>query len=188
MEALAPRVSDCVQEYRRKSCFSTREQNVNLPLRFKALGSLKQSGHILHIQFVDVAGCIRVHVAGRTEHVAAVGKVHDQIRTAPGPDAVCAVIVNHFVAGTSEVLAKCEALHSFEELWMIRKYVFKRTVFLASLAHENAPCFLHDLRLDDSRAIPEIGETRLTSGHSLHCLTVAVRAKRPSSSRNASRH
>jgi hypothetical protein len=111
---------------------------------------------------VDVAGGIRVHVAGRTEHVAAVGKIDDQIRTAPCLDAVCAVIVNHFVAGTIEVLAKPEALHPFEESRMIRKHVFKRAVLLAGLAHENAPCFLHDLRLDDSGPIPEVGN-RLAS-------------------------
>jgi hypothetical protein len=40
---------------------------------------------------------------------------------------------------------------------MIRKNVFKRTMLLAGFAHENAPCFLQDLGLDDSGVIPEIG-------------------------------
>src|SRR5580693_5893952 len=188
MEALALRMPDCVQEYRRERCFSAREQNVYLSLRFEGRCSFKQSRHILHIQFVDVTGGVGVHVARRTEHVAAVGEVDDQIRTAPCLDAVCTMIVNRFVAGTIEVLAKPEVLHSFEESRMIRKHVFKRAMLVAYLAHQNAPCFLHDLRLDDSRPIPKIGETRLTSGHSLHCLTIAVRAKRQSSPRNASRH
>ena len=170
--------SDGVQEYRRKRCFSSGEQNVNLSLRFEGSCPFKQSRHILHIQFVDVAGGVGVHVAGRTEHVAAVGEVNDQICTASCPDAVCAVIVNHFVAGTIEVLAKPKALHPFEERRMIRKHVFKRTMLLAGLAHEDAPCFLQDLRLDDSRAIPEIGETRVTADHGLDCLTIAFGAER----------
>jgi hypothetical protein len=66
------------------------------------------------------------------------------------------MIVNHFVAGTVEVLAKPEALHPFEESWMIRKNIFKRAMLLAGLAHENAPCFLYDVGLDDSGTIPEI--------------------------------
>src|SRR5580693_6739909 len=188
MEALALRMPDCVHEYRRERCFSAREQNVYLSLRFEGRCSFKQSRHVLHIQFVDVAGGVGVHVARRTEHVAAVGEIDDQIGAAPCLDAACTMIVDHFVAGTIEVLAKPQALHPFEEIRMIRKHVFKRAMLLAGLADENTPCFLHDLRLDDSRAIPEIGKTRLTSGHSLHCLTIAVRAKRQSSSRNASRH
>src|SRR5580692_9678071 len=168
MEALALRMPDCVQEYRRERCFSAREQNVYLSLRFEGHCSFKQSRHILHIQFVDVAGGVGVHIAGRTEHVAAVGEVDDQIRTAPCLDAVCAMIVNGFVASTIEILAKPQALHSLEENRMIRKHILKRAMLLAGLAHENASCFLYDLRLDDSRPIPEIGETRLTSGHSLH--------------------
>jgi hypothetical protein len=40
---------------------------------------------------------------------------------------------------------------------MIRKNIFKRAMLLAGLAHENAPGFLHDLGLDDSGTIPEIG-------------------------------
>jgi hypothetical protein len=65
--------------------------------------------------------------------------------------------VNQFVAGTVEVLAKSEALHPFEESRMIRKHVFKRAMPLTGFAHENASCFLHDLGLDDSGTIPEIG-------------------------------
>src|SRR6202041_1633265 len=50
MEAPALRVPDCVQEYRRECCFSSREQNVNLALRFEGRCSFKQRRHILHIQ------------------------------------------------------------------------------------------------------------------------------------------
>src|SRR6202050_1042154 len=117
MESLATyalSVPDRIKEDRRASCFFTGEQNVNLSLRFEGLGSFKQSHHILHVQLVDVAGGIRVHVAGRTEHVAAIRKVHNQIRTAPGPDAVCTMVMNHFIASTSEVLSKAEALHPFK--------------------------------------------------------------------------
>jgi hypothetical protein len=78
------------------------------------------------------------------------------------------MIVNGFVASTIEILAKPQALHSLEENRMIRKHILKGAMLLAGLAHENASCFLDDLRLDDSRPLPEIGETRLTSGHSLH--------------------
>jgi hypothetical protein len=67
------------------------------------------------------------------------------------------VIVNHFVAGAVEVLAKSEVLHPFEKSRMIRKDIFKRTMLLAGLAHENASRFLQDLGVDDSGTIPEIG-------------------------------
>src|SRR5580658_4038541 len=123
MEALALRVSDCVQEYRRERCLSSREQNVNLALRFEGRCPFKQSRYILHIQFVDVAGSVGVHVARRTEHVAAVGEVDNQVGATPGLDSVCAMIVDHFVAGTIEVLAKPEVLDAFEELRMTRKHV-----------------------------------------------------------------
>ncbi len=156
MEAHTLSVLDCVQEDWGKRCFAAGEQDINLSLRFERHCSFKHSGHILHIQFMDIAGGVGVHVARRTEHVTAVGKVDDQVSTASRPDTVCAVIVNHFVADTIEVLAKRETLHPFEESRMIRKDVFKRTMLLAGLAHENAACFLQDLGLDDSGTILEI--------------------------------
>ena len=97
-------MSDCVQEYRRKRRFSTREQNVDLSLRFEGLPFRTEIPHILHIQFVDVTGGVRIHIARRTDHVAAVGEIDDQICAAPCLDAVCAVIVDHFVAGTLKSL------------------------------------------------------------------------------------
>jgi hypothetical protein len=87
------------------------------------------------------------------------------------------MIVNHFVPGTIEVLAKPEVLHSFEELRMIRKHVFKWTVLLAAFAHKDAPCFLHDLRLDDSRPIPEVCDARLTPNHTVDSFSIALGAE-----------
>ena len=126
---------------------------------------------------MDVAGAVGVHVAGRTEHVAAVGEVNDQICAATCPDAVHAVIVNRFVAGAIKVLAKPKAFDPSEKRGMVRKHVFKRTMLPAGLAHEDAPCFLENLRIDDSRAISEIGETRVSAYRGLDCLTIAFGAE-----------
>src|SRR6266852_1232391 len=71
---------------------------------------------------------------------------------------------------------------------MIRKHVFKRPMLLAGLAHENATCLLHDLRLDDSRPVREVRQTGLTLNHGFLCFSIAARTERKSSSRNASRH
>src|SRR5208337_5043238 len=177
MEALALRMPDGVQEYRRECCFSSGEQNVNLALRFEGRCSFEQSRHVLHIQFVDVAGGVGIHVARRTEHVAAVGEVDNQIGAAACLDAVCAMIVNLFIAGTIEVLAESQTLHPFEESRMIREHVFERAMFLASFAHEDAPSFLHDLRLDDSRPIPEVCDTCLTRDNTADSFSIALGAE-----------
>src|SRR5260370_33915571 len=71
---------------------------------------------------------------------------------------------------------------------MIRKHVFKRPMLLAGLAHENAICLLHNLRLDDSRPVPEVHHAGLTPNHGFLCFSIAARTERKSSSRNASRH
>lgn len=177
MEALRLCMPDGVQEYWRERCFSSREQNVNLALGFEGRCPVKKSCHILHIQFVDVGGGVGVHIARRTEHIAAVGEVDDQIGAAPCPDAICAMIVNHFVAGTIEVLAKPQALHPFEEFRMIREHVFKRAMFLAGFAHEDAACFLHDLRLDNPRPVPEVCDARLTPNHTVDSFSIALGAE-----------
>ena len=126
---------------------------------------------------MDVAGGVGVHVARRTKHVAAVGEVDNQIGAAPRLDAVCAMIVNLFIAGTIEVLAEPQTLHPFEESRMIRDHVFKRAMFLARFAHEDAPSFLHDLRLDDSRLVPEVGDAALAPSHTVHCFSIALGAE-----------
>src|SRR5262249_35854959 len=112
-------------------------------------------------------GAVGVHVAGRTEHIAAVGEVNDQICSAARSDAIHAVVVDRFVAGAIEVLAEPKALHPSGKRGMVREHVFKRAVLLASLADENATFFLENLRLDDSGPIREIRETRVSSYHGL---------------------
>src|ERR1700722_4561784 len=174
MEALALRMPDCVQEYRRERCFSSREQNVNLALRFEGRCSFKQSRHILHIQFVDVTGRICVHVAGRTHRVTAVREIDDQIRTSSRLDAVRTVIVYSFIAAASEISTESKALHPSEEIGMIGKDVFERTVFFAGLTHQNASSFLQDFCLDNSGLIPEVSNSGVTVDHRVHCFSIAV--------------
>jgi hypothetical protein len=82
------------------------------------------------------------------------------------------VIVDRFIAGAIEVLAKPKALHPAEERRMVRKHVFKRAMLLARLAHEDAPGFLENFRLDDSWPIPKIGETRVSPYGGFRCVTV----------------
>ena len=60
---------------------------------------------------------------------------------------------------------------------MIRKHVFKWPVILAGFAHEDAPRFLYDLRLDDSRSIPEVCEASLTPNLNLHSFSIALGAE-----------
>jgi len=44
--------------------FSTREQNVDFSLRFEGHGLFKERPHILHIQLVNEASSVRIHIAG----------------------------------------------------------------------------------------------------------------------------
>jgi hypothetical protein len=60
---------------------------------------------------------------------------------------------------------------------MIRKHVFKRAVFLTSFAHEDAPYFLYDLRLDDSRPIPEVRDASLTPNETVDSFSIALGAE-----------
>jgi hypothetical protein len=55
------------------------------------------------MQFVNEASGVCIHIAGRTHHVAAVRQIDDQIRTSSRLDAVCAVIVDSFIADASEI-------------------------------------------------------------------------------------
>jgi hypothetical protein len=82
--------------------------------------------------------------------------------------------VNPFVADTIEVLSERKGLHSFEESRMIRKHVFKRSMLLAGFAHDDAPSFLYNLCLDNSRSISEVRDAALTPNHTVGSFSIAL--------------
>jgi len=86
--------------------------------------------------------------------------------------------VNRFVTGAIKVLAKPKAFDPSEKRGMVREHVFKRTVLLAGLSHEDAPGFLDNLCRDNSRPFPEIVRTRVASCHGIHRLTIAFGTER----------
>src|SRR5208282_485113 len=142
MESHAFCMADRLQENRGERCLSTGEQNVDFSLRFEGYRPCEKVLHVLHMQFVNEASSVCIHIAGRTHHVAPVRQIDDQIRPSSRLDAVRAVIVYSFVADASEIPTESEAFHPPEEIRMIGKHVFEWAVLFARLSHQNALSFL----------------------------------------------
>jgi len=170
-------VADCIEEKWRERCFSAREQYVDFSLRLERGRLCKDGPYIVHIQLMNELGCVRIHVAGRTNHIAAVREVDNQVRTSSLPDTVWAVIVNRLVVGTVEILSKGKALHFLEKVRMIRKHVFEWAMPVAGLAYKDSACFLHYLRIDDSGSLSKVGDRGITADQCLYCFSITVRAE-----------
>src|ERR1700724_2541718 len=129
---------------------------------------------MLHVQLVNEASSVCIHIAERSHHVVAVRQIDNQIRTASRLDAVCPMIVYFFIAEASEIPTKSKALHPSEERRVLGKQFFKWAMPFACLAHQNASGFLQYLRFDNSGLIPEVSDSGLAGDHCFCCLSVAV--------------
>jgi hypothetical protein len=86
------------------------------------------------------------------------------------------VVVYVSVIATFEISTERKALHPPKKGRVIRKHIFKWSVFRARLAHQNPAGFLHNLSFNHSGPVSEIGDTGLPSDYCICRINVALRA------------
>jgi hypothetical protein len=176
MEADAFRVANGIKKNGRNCRFPTREQNVDLSLRLKRKRVAENDLYVFDAQFVNVAGSVRIHEAGRTHHVAPVGQINNQQGSSTGSNAVWAMTVHVAVVDTLKVPAESKAFHLSKEIRMVGECVLERAMPLAGLPQEDASALLQYLGFNDSGVVPESGDIHFAPKDCFHCFLVAVRA------------
>ena len=101
-----------------------------------------------HAELVDEADLVGVHEARVAHHVAAVGQVDGQHRSAAVQDGGRAVVVQLLVVVRADVAAGEDLLEVLEEVGVDRHHVLEVAVNGAILDHEDLPVALDDRRLD----------------------------------------
>ena len=108
-------------------------------------------------QLMDEADLVGVHEAGIAHHVAAVGQVDRQDRSAAVVYGAAAVVVELFVVVCADVTAREDVLQMIEERGVHRHHVFKVAVLRAILHHQDLAVALDDLRLDFANLLDSKG-------------------------------
>jgi len=91
------------------------------------------------------------------------------------------VIVQFPVVNAIEISAESKAFHPSEKIRVMGQYVFKRAMLSGGFAHKDAPAFLKNLGVNNSRAVSKIGDITLASNHCVRRFTIAIRAQRQGS-------
>ena len=99
-------------------------------------------------QFVDEPDLVGVHEAGVAHHVAAVGQVDRQNRTAAVGDGAGAVLVQVLIVVGADVAAREDLFQVLEERGVDGHHVFEVAVNRAVLHHQDLAVALDDLGLD----------------------------------------
>ena len=99
-------------------------------------------------QLVDEADLVCVHEAGVAHHVAAVGQVDRQHRSAAVLDRRAAVVVQLLVVVRADVAPREHFLQMLEECGVDRHHVFEAPVDRAVLDHDDLAVLLEDGRFD----------------------------------------
>ena len=97
-------------------------------------------------QLVDEANLVGVHEAGIAHHVAAVGQIDGQHRTAAVLHGGRAVVVQLLVVVGADVAAGENFFQVLRELGVDRHHVFEVAVHGAILHHQDLAVALDDLR------------------------------------------
>jgi hypothetical protein len=176
VETHAFRVSESRKENGRKRGLPAGEEHVDFALGSKRNRVVEERLYLCEAQFMDVARSVCIHKAGRAHHVAAIREINDQVRSASRPDAVWSVIVHLAVADTCKVPTECKAFHLSKEIRVVRERILERPMSLARLPHEDTVSFLQNLRLNDPRVFPEIGDVTLTAKQCFYRFAITVRA------------
>ena len=99
-------------------------------------------------QFVDEADLVGIHEAGVAHHVAAVGEIDGEDRSAAVLHGAGAVVVEIFIVVGADVAARENSSEVLEERGVDRHHVFKVAVNGAILHHQDLAVAVDDLRLD----------------------------------------
>ena len=91
---------------------------------------------------------VGVHKARVAHHVAPVGKIDGEHRSAAVLDRTCAVLMKPFVVVGANVTAGKDFFEVLEEGRVIGHYIFEMTVLLAVLDHQDLAVSLDDLCFD----------------------------------------
>ena len=102
---------------------------------------------------MDEAHLVGVHEARIAHHVAAVGQVDRQHRTAPVGDRAAAVLVQLRIVVRADVAAREHLFQVLEERRIDRHHVFEVAVDRAILHHQDLAVALDHLRLDLARLV-----------------------------------
>ncbi len=141
-------VANRVQEVRRHRRLAARELHRHLPARLDGDGVVEHLLDVFPGELMDEPDLVRVHEARVAHHVAAVGQVHREHRSAPVDHGRAAVIVELLVVVRADVAAGEHLLEVLEEAGVDRHRVFEMPVDGAVLDHDDLSVLLHDGRLD----------------------------------------
>ena len=139
------RVSDRVEEVGRHRRLAAGELHRHLAPRLDGDGVVEHRLDVVPRQLVDEANLVGVHEAGVAHHVAAVGQVDGQHRSAAVLDRAAAVVVQLLVVVGADVAAGEDVFQVLEEGRVDRHHVFEVAVDGAVLHHQDLAVALDDL-------------------------------------------
>ena len=142
------RVADRVQEVRRHRRLAARELHRHLAARLDRDGVVEDLLDVLPPELVDEANLVGVHEARVAHHVAAVGEVDRQHRSAAVQHGRRAVVVQLLVVVRADVAAGEHLFEVLEERGVDRHHVLEVAVNGAILHHQDLPVAFEDRGLD----------------------------------------
>ena len=141
-------VGDSIEEVGRQGRLTAGELDRHLAARLDLDRIVQHGLDLVPRQFVDEANLVRVHEAGIAHHVATVGQIDGQHRTAAMGDGRGAVVVEFLIIVGADIAARENFFKMGEKLGIDRHDVFEVTVLGAILHHQDLAIALDDLRLD----------------------------------------
>ena len=141
-------IADGVQEVRRKRRLAAGELHRKLAARLDRHGVVEQRLDLFPAQLMHEPDLVGVHEARIAHHVAAVGQIDGQHRSAAVRDGGGAVVVQLFVVVGADVAARENVFQVLEERRIDRHDVFELAVDRAILHHQDLAVALDDVGLD----------------------------------------
>ena len=142
------RVSDRVEEVGRKRGLAAGELYRHLAARLDGDGVVQHGLDFVPGKFVDEADLVGIHEAGIAHHVAAVGEIDGQHRSAAVQHGAAAVVMELLVIVGADVAAGEDFFEVLEEGGVHGHDVFEVAVDGAVLHHQDLAVALDDLGLD----------------------------------------
>ena len=182
------RVRDRVQEVRRQRRLAAGELHRHLAPRLDGDGVVEHRLDLFPRQFMDEANLVGVHEAGIAHHVAAVGQVDGQHRSAAVHHGAAAVVMQLLIVVGANVAAREDFFQVLEEVGVHGHHVFEVAVLRAVLHHQDLAVALDDLRLDlADLLVHQHFDRQLAVEDLLADLRNALRAQRVGGARPAQR-